>query len=74
MATKVNFLAYLESLNLFRWDITETKTGFEATISERTVPNLNNFTQVNRNDDGTWWVRLSKQDVNNQNITGGFFG
>lgn len=71
--TTENFLQYLESLNLFRWNITETNLAFEATISTRTIPNLKNFTQVLQNEDGTWWVRLSKADLQNESITGGFF-
>ena len=68
-----NFHQYLESLNLFRWSIIETKSAFEAIISARTIPNLINFTMVLKNEDGTWWVRLAKVDLQNESITGGFF-
>ena len=71
--TSNQFLNYLEALNLFRWKITETPSAFEAVISQDTKPSLKNFTQVLLNDDGTYWVRLSKKDVNNELITGGFF-
>lgn len=71
--TTAHFVAYLESLNLFRWNATETKSAFEATLSMRTEPNLKNFTQVLKNKDGTFWVRLSKEDLTNEAITNGFF-
>lgn len=71
--TTAHFVNYLETLNLFRWNATETKSAFEATLSMRTVPNLKNFTQVLKNEDGTWWVRLAKVDLQNESITGGFF-
>ena len=58
-----NFHQYLESLNLFRWSIIETKSAFEAIISQDTKPNLKDFTQVLKNEDGTWWVRLAKVDA-----------
>jgi len=67
------FHQYLESLKLFRWNATETKSAFEATLSMGTVPNLKNFTQVLKNEDETWWVRLSKEDLFNDAITNGFF-
>ena len=70
--TTAHFVAYLESLNLFRWTSTETKSAFEATLSMRTKPNLKNFTQVLKNEDGTYWVRLSKADLTNEAITNGF--
>ena len=71
--TTNQFLNYLEALNLFRWKITETPSAFEAVISKDTKPNLKDFTQVLLNDDGTYWVRLSKEDINNELITGTFF-
>ncbi|MGH2666078.1 hypothetical protein [Flavobacterium sp.] len=71
--TTLDFLKYLESLNLFRWNITLNKNGFEAVISQDTVPSIKNFTQVEENKDGTFWVRLSKIDIYNESITNGFF-
>jgi hypothetical protein len=71
--TTEKFLQYLESLGLFRWSITENHSGMEAVLSSSTKPKLENFTQVLLNSDGTWWVRLSKQDYFNESITGGFF-
>ena len=71
--TTENFLQYLESLNLFRWNITETESAFEAVISIRTRPLLKNFTMVLLNEDGTYWVRLAKVDMQNEAITNGFF-
>lgn len=71
--TTNQFLNYLEALNLFRWKITETPSAFEAIISQDTKPNLNDFTQVMLKEDGTYWVRLSKKDINNSLITKDFF-
>lgn len=71
--TTENFLQYLESLNLFRWNITETESAFEAVISMKTRPLLKNFTMVLLNEDGTYWVRLAKVDMQNEAITNGFF-
>lgn len=73
MITTTEFHNYLIHLNLFRWQIIETPTGFEATISKDCNPNLSDFTQVQRNEDGTWYVRLSKKDIHNEAITKGFF-
>ena len=71
--TTNQFLNYLEALNLFRWKITETPSAFEAIILKDTKPNLNDFTQVMLKEDGTYWVRLSKKDINNSLITKDFF-
>jgi len=71
--TTGQFFDYLQSLGLFRWMITSTKTGMEAILSKDCKPELSNFTQVVRNDDGTWFVRLSKSDYFNKKITRGFF-
>ena len=71
--TTGQFFDYLESLGLFRWMITSTKTGIEAIISQDNQPQLSNFSQVIKNDDGTWLVRLSKSDYFNESITKGYF-
>ena len=71
--TTENFLQYLESLNLFRWSITETESAFEANISMGTVPDLKNFTMIRKDEDGTYRVRLAKVDLFNEAITNGFF-
>ena len=71
--TTGQFYDYLESLDLFRWNITSTKTGIEAILGESDDPKLSDFTQVKKNDDGTWLVRLSKADYFNELITKGFF-
>ena len=68
-----DFINYLESLKLFRWSITETPSAFEAVISKDTKPNTKNFTNWLINEDGTYFVRLSKLDVFNDKITFGFF-
>jgi len=67
------FFDYLESLDLFRWKIVENENGMEAIIGQGTKPNLENFTQVQRQKDGTFWVRLSNSDYFNNSITKGFF-
>ncbi len=60
--TKDQFHQYLIDLNLFRWNVVETISAFEATISQTTTPQMKDFTTVLLNDDGTWWVRLAKVD------------
>ena len=71
--TKERFLSYLENLGLFRWSITETPSEFEAIISKDTRPDIDNFTNWQIREDGTYWVRLSKKDLLNEKITKGFF-
>jgi hypothetical protein len=73
MITTKDFEQYLQSMNLDCDNIVETDSAFEATLSMGTVPNLKNFTQVLKNEDETWWVRLSKEDLFNDAITNGFF-
>jgi len=62
-----DFFNYLTSLDLFRWSIKETENGFEAILSDSKKPNVKNFTQIKKEKDGTFWVRLSKKDIE-QNI------
>jgi hypothetical protein len=71
--TTLDFFNYLESLDLFRWSISNTPNGMEAILSQDSKPCRDNFTQVLRNGDGTWFVRLSNADYHNDLITKGFF-
>lgn len=73
MTYKDQFFNYLVALNLFLWNICETNDSFEACISQESNPNLNDFTEVRQNPDGTWYVRLAKLDLFNDSITTGFF-
>jgi len=73
IVTSEQFLSYLESLGLFRWKLTQNINGFEAILPENSYPNISDFTQVLKNADGTWFVRLSKSDFYNNLITKGFF-
>lgn len=73
IVTSEQFISYLESLGLFRWKLTQNINGFEAILSKDSCPNISDFTQVLENADGTWYVRLSKNDWHNQSITKGFF-
>ena len=61
--TKEDFQSYIDSLGLFRWKISETVSGLEAILSSKSVPNLDDFTQFQKQDDVTFWVRLSKKDI-----------
>ena len=66
-----SFIAYLESMNLDHSNVVDTEQEFIATVFWE--PRLRNFTQVLRNTNGTWLVRLAKVDLQTEAITGGFF-
>ena len=71
--TTTDFLRYLELLGLFRFKLDETTHSFEATVVSTTKPNIGDFTQMYLKEDGTYYVRLSKKDLDNTEITKGFF-
>jgi hypothetical protein len=73
MVNSSNFLEYLIHLGLFRYTISQNENGITAILRQSDNPNLSDFTQVYRNSDNTWTVRLSKLDYNNPKITKGFF-
>lgn len=73
MITTEQFHHYLIHLGLFRLTISETSHAFWATLTESDQPNLSNFTQISKNEDGLPVVRLSKKDIHNEAITNGFF-
>lgn len=60
-----DFLEYLEANQIFRWTIKETPSAYEAIISKDTdiASKKELFTQFLLNEDGTYWVRLSKKDI-----------
>ena len=71
--TSEQFLNYLESLGLFRIKIEIKETGAEAVVSSTSAPSIGDFTQISRNENGGFWVRLSNKDYLNRAITDGFF-
>lgn len=71
--TNEDFLKYLEFRGLHRWTLKKTESGFEAVVSAGEKPIRSHFTQVLIQDDGTYWVRLSKKDLDNKLITNNFF-
>ena len=61
--TKEDFHNYLDSLGLFRWRISETALGFEAILSTKPEPKIENFTLCSKQKDRTFYVYLAKKDI-----------
>lgn len=71
--TTAEFHKYIQSLNLFRIKIWIENGGICSWLT--TEPNIKDFTQVYKLNDGSkfWFARLSFKDIENEEITKGFF-
>ena len=61
--TKEDFHNYLVNLGLFRWRLDETILGFEAILSTKPEPKIENFTLCSKQKDRTFYVYLAKKDI-----------
>ena len=71
-ATEKKFREYLKSLGLGFSYTAESEHSFEAVIREG-VPSIGDFTQITRSYWRGYIVRLAKKDLDNKEITKGFF-
>ena len=72
-ATAKRFREYLKSLGLDFFYTEENKHSFEATMYCQSVPSIADFTQISRDAFGRYVARLAKKDLDNKEITKGFF-
>lgn len=71
--TTTHIHKYIIELGLFRWSIKEFDTHFQIVISDDKNLDGSYFSSTIKNDDGSWTLKLNKDDIFNINVTRRFF-
>lgn len=70
---RLAMVAYLDRLGYSKLAVSVKEGDATAVLPVSTPPSIAHFTEVKRTPQGTYWVRLAKEDFNNKTITNNKF-